>query len=112
MSRRLTPQIKWMQILQEKNSNPVHCDMFSIILASNKKIGVYESDERHSRINIWTLIGCRFTIYSLFMDIHNSFLDIQNSYLDINNLFLDIHNSFLDIHKLILGFPKIELWIS
>ena len=58
------------------------------------------------------IMGCRFTIYSLFMDIHNSFLDIQNSFLDIQNSFLDIHNSFLDIHnsfldilKLIYGYP-------
>ena len=37
-------------------------------------------------------MGCRFTIYSLFMDIHNSFIDIHNS-------FIDIHNSFMDILK-------------
>ena len=28
-------------------------------------------------------MGCRFTIYSLLMDIQNSFLDIHNSFLDI-----------------------------
>ena len=28
-------------------------------------------------------MGCRFTFYSLFMDIQNSFLDIHNSFLDI-----------------------------
>ena len=31
-------------------------------------------------------MGCRFTIYSLFMDIQNSFLDIHNSFLDIQML--------------------------
>ena len=36
-------------------------------------------------------MGCRFTIYSLFMDIQNSFLDIQKS---------------------IYGYPKIHFWIS
>ena len=50
-------------------------------------------------------IRCRFTIYSLFMDIHNSFLDIQNSFFDIHNSFLDIHNSLLDILKWIYGYP-------
>ena len=50
-------------------------------------------------------IGCRFTIYSLFMDIQNSFLDIHNS-------FVDIHYSFLDIQKSIYGYPKIHFWIS
>ena len=58
----------------------------------------------------WTKVkvrmGCRFTIYSLFMDIHNSFLDIQNSFLDIHNSFLDIHNSFLDIHNSFLDIIK------
>ena len=28
-------------------------------------------------------MGCRFTFYSLFMDIQNSFLNIHNSFLDI-----------------------------
>ena len=28
-------------------------------------------------------MGCRFSIYSLFMDIHNSFMDIHNSFMDI-----------------------------
>ena len=37
-------------------------------------------------------MGCRFSIFSLFMDIHNSFMDIQKS-------FMDIHKSFMDIHK-------------
>ena len=36
-------------------------------------------------------MGCRFTFYSLFMDIQNSFMDIQNS--------------FLDIQKSIFGYP-------
>ena len=44
-------------------------------------------------------MGCRFSIYSLFMDIHNSFMDIQNSFMDIHKSFMDIHNSFKDIHK-------------
>ena len=45
-------------------------------------------------------IGCRFTIYSLFMDIQNSFKDIHNSFLDIKNEFrisqiiIDIQNYF------------------
>ena len=45
-----------------------------------------------SRSNIGVCdYGCRFTIYSLFMDIQNSFLDIQKS---------------------INGYPKIHFWIS
>ena len=44
-------------------------------------------------------MGCRFSIYSLFMDIHNSFMDIHNSFMDIHKSFMDIHNSFKDIHK-------------
>ena len=74
-------------------------------------------------------MGCRFTIYSLFIDIQNSFLDIQkwiskNRLMDILkyifgypkiNWILDIHKSkitpwFLDIHKSIFGYPKIS-WI-
>ena len=50
-------------------------------------------------------MGCRFTIYFLFMDIHNSFLDVQNS-------FLDIHNIFLDTHIFFFGYRKIDLLIS
>ena len=45
------------------------------------------------------IMGCRFSIYSLFMDIHNSFMDIHNSFMDIHKSFMDIHNSFKDIHK-------------
>ena len=43
---------------------------------------------------IFRIMGCRFTIYSLFMDIHNSFMDIHNSFMDIHNSFMDILNSF------------------
>ena len=43
-------------------------------------------------------MGCRFTIYSLFMD--------------IQNVFLDVHKSFLDIQKAINGYPKIHLIIG
>ena len=56
-------------------------------------------------INRMGAMGCRFTIYSLLMDIHISFLDIQSSFLDIDNSFLDIHNSFLNILKSIYGYP-------
>ena len=35
-------------------------------------------------------MGCRFTIYSLFLDIHNLFKDIHNSFMDILNSFMDI----------------------
>ena len=44
-------------------------------------------------------MGCRFSIYSVFMDIHNSFKDIHNSFMDIHNSFKDIHKSFMDIHN-------------
>ena len=77
-------------------------------------------------------MGCRFTIYSLFMDIQNSFLDIQKSveywiskirFLDIHKYtFLDIQKSveywisiirFLDIHKSNYGYPIFtDFWIS
>ena len=33
---------------------------------------------------------CRFTIYSLFLDIHNLFKDIHNVFMDILNSFMDI----------------------
>ena len=33
-----------------------------------------------------TSMGCRFTTYSLFMDIQNSILDIHNSFLDIHDI--------------------------
>ena len=36
------------------------------------------------------LMGCRFTIYSLFLDIHNLFKDIHNSFMDTLNSFMDI----------------------
>ena len=35
----------------------------------------------------YTSMGCRFTIYSQFMDVQNSFLDIHNSFLDIQKWF-------------------------
>ena len=65
-------------------------------------------------------LGCRFSNYSLFMDIHNSFMDIQQSSLDIHNLNSDIHKSILDIHKLFSNTHKssldiqksVEYWIS
>ena len=37
-------------------------------------------------------MGCRFTIYSLFMDIHYAFMDIHNSFMDMHNSFMDILN--------------------
>ena len=33
---------------------------------------------------------CRFTIYSLFLDIHNLSKDIHNVFMDILNSFMDI----------------------
>ena len=39
-------------------------------------------DFKHRCFHI-AYMGCRFTFYSLFMDIQNSFLDIHNSFLDI-----------------------------
>ena len=39
---------------------------------------------------MYIFMGCRFTIYSLFLDIHNLFKDIHNSFMDILNSFMDI----------------------
>ena len=39
------------------------------------------------------MIECRFSIYSLFMDIHNSFMDIHRSFMNIINEFW-VHKSF------------------
>ena len=50
-------------------------------------------------------MGCRFTIYSLFMDIQNSFLDIQKC-------FWISKNRFMDILKYIFGYPKNQLNIG
>ena len=51
----------------------------------NKNLLVYFQRVPHVR--------CRFTIYTLFMDIHKSFLDFQKS-----SWIKDIHKSFKDIH--------------
>ena len=45
-------------------------------------------------------MGCRFSIYTLFMDIH-----INHFWISINHFF-DIDKSFLDFHK------SVEYWIS
>ena len=70
----------------------------------------------------WVCMRCRFTFYSLFMDIQKSFLDIHNSIFGYPKIdfrisiirFMDIQKSalFKDILKSNYGYPKIELWIS
>ena len=50
-------------------------------------------------------MGCRFTIYSLFMDIQNSFLDM----ISIIHFWIS-KNQFMYILKYIFGYPKIT-WI-
>ena len=42
----------------------------------------FESRAISARVTKQIVMGCRFTFYSLFMDIQNSFLDIHNSFLD------------------------------
>ena len=53
------------------------------------KLQIQEVEKVQRTAARWTCMrwrntmGCRFTFYSLFMDIQNSFLDIHNSFLDI-----------------------------
>ena len=61
-----------------------------------------------------SFLGCRFSIYSLFMDIHNS-LDIKNhAELRISIIHFRISiNRFMDIqYSSYLRISKNELWIS
>ena len=53
-------------------------------------IGLYLRISLNHKKMMYVPMKCRFTIYSLFLDIHNLFKDIHNVFMDILNSFMDI----------------------
>ena len=54
------------------------------------RISISLKDILKSQKMMYVPMECRFTIYSLFLDIHNLFKDIHNVFMDILNSFMDI----------------------